>query len=152
MQETNRIAGELEKAVEGNAWHGPALNELLKGVSAPQAAARPIGNAHTIREIVLHIAAWENVVRGRIEGRVVDEPDEGDWPDVNGTDETAWARAREQLKSAQEKLLAAISKLSDERLSDKAPGSDRTIYETLHGVIQHNLYHAGQIAILKKGV
>jgi uncharacterized damage-inducible protein DinB len=152
MQERDRIAAELKKAFDGNAWHGPALTETLSGVSARDASARPVGNAHTIWEIVLHIAAWENVVRSRVKGRALAEPAEGDWPDVAGEDEQSWQLARERLSRAQSDLLATIAKLDDAQLDELAPGTDRTLYETLHGVVQHNLYHAGQIAVLRKAL
>lgn len=152
MQETNRIAAELKKAFAGNAWHGPALSELLNDVSAEDAAARSVPAAHTICEIVLHIAAWENVVRARLEGKILDEPIEGDWPPVEASNVQSWNSARKRLADAHSELLAAVNKLKDSQLDNLAPGTQRTLYETLHGVIQHNLYHGGQIALLKRAL
>ncbi|HEU4389861.1 MAG TPA: DinB family protein [Blastocatellia bacterium] len=152
MHEKDRIAAELRKAFDGNAWHGPALSELLGDISAADAAARPIENAHTIWEIVLHIAAWENVVRARLEGKTLDEPAEGDWPPANGSNERAWNTARKRLNDAQAGLVEVVNKLSDPQLEQLAPGTSRTLYETLHGAVQHNLYHAGQIALLKRAL
>ena len=62
------IVDELKRIHEGDAWHGPALRELLFGVRAEQAAARALPNAHSIWELVLHIIGWENVFRLRLEG------------------------------------------------------------------------------------
>jgi len=91
MTEIERIADQLRRAHEGEAWHGPALNEILKGVTAEAAARRPIASAHSIWEIVLHVGVWESVVRRRLSGEVIgDLPPEQDWPAVRETSEGAW--------------------------------------------------------------
>ena len=74
MTETFRLADQIRRAFEGNAWHGDSVLELLAGVNAKTAAARPIKNAHSIWEILLHIAAWDDAVRRRIGGTAVLSP------------------------------------------------------------------------------
>jgi len=68
MEETKRIADQLQRAFEGEAWHGPSLRELLAEVSAEKAASRPLALAHNIWEIVLHVAAWHGGVKRRLDG------------------------------------------------------------------------------------
>ena len=68
MTEIERILDQLKRAYEGDAWHGPSVREALAGVTAQQAHARPLTNAHSIWELVHHIAVWENVGRRRLEG------------------------------------------------------------------------------------
>jgi uncharacterized damage-inducible protein DinB len=149
--EVERIADQLRRAFEGNAWHGPALEEILSDVSSEQAARKPLRAAHSIWEIMLHVAVWEQVVRRRLAGEVIDEfPPEQDWPPVKDTSENAWQRALESLKKGNQQLQRAISEFSDERLGDTVPGKGHSVYVMLQGVVQHDLYHAGQIAILKK--
>jgi uncharacterized damage-inducible protein DinB len=151
MSEIERILDQLQRACEGNAWHGPAVQELLKGMSARQAAAQSIPAGHSIWEIVLHMTAWQDVARRRLVGElVIDLPPELDWPPVPDKSETAWQQTVERLTQSKQQLYRAISQLDDERLSDPVPGKDYSVYVLLHGVIQHNLYHAGQIAVLKK--
>jgi uncharacterized damage-inducible protein DinB len=151
MSEIERILDQLKRACEGNAWHGPAIQELLKGASARQVAAKFIPAGHSIWEIVLHITAWQDVTRRRLAGEVViDLPAHLDWPSVTDTSETAWQQAVEHLFQSKQQLHRVISQLDDERLNDPVPGKDYSVYVLLHGVIQHNLYHAGQIAVLKK--
>lgn len=150
MSEVQRIEDQLRRAYEGDAWHGPALRELLADVNAERAAARPLANAHSIWEIVLHVAAWDGAVRRRVEGEKVDEPPEGDWPAVTDTGEAAWQEARARLERNHRALRAAVARLSDAELYEKVGGGGSSRYGTLHGVIQHQLYHAGQIALLKK--
>ena len=148
--EVERILGELQRAFEGDAWHGAAVLELLTDVTAEQAAARPIAGAHSIWELVLHISAWENAGRRRLEGDRAELPDEENFPPVNDTSEAAWQQTIELLRDGNRKLRDAISRLDESRLDEPVMDGMRSIYITLHGVIQHDLYHAGQIAILKK--
>ena len=150
MSEIIRINEQLRRAFEGPAWHGPSLTEVLAGVPAEKAAAKPIAGAHSIWELVLHVIAWERVVIRRLGGETIDSLDpQEDWPAIPDQSETAWRKALAQLKSTHDDLFLAISKFPEGRLNDKVSGK-YPYYALLHGVIQHNLYHAGQIAILKK--
>jgi uncharacterized damage-inducible protein DinB len=151
MSELKRINGQLKRAFEGKAWHGPSVSEVLAGVTAERAAAHPIPGAHSIWEVTLHIATWERVGRRRIEEFIpIDVSDDEDWPAVGDTSEAAWSKTLEDLRSNHEALRAAIRALDETRLEDIVPGTEYSVYFLLHGVIQHDLYHAGQIALLKK--
>ncbi|MEW6125853.1 MAG: DinB family protein [Acidobacteriota bacterium] len=153
MSEVRRIQDQLRRAFEGEAWHGDSIIQLLKGVTAEQAAAKPIKGVHSIYEIVSHIAFWETISRRRVEGDEgkVENLEEG-WAFPNDGSEAAWQAAIEKLKISNEALRETIGKLSDEQLKEKAAGQIYSIYFMLHGVIQHDLYHAGQIAVLKKAL
>jgi uncharacterized damage-inducible protein DinB len=151
MTEIERIADQLRRAHEGEAWHGPALSETLKGVTAEAAARRPIASAHSIWEIVLHVAVWESVVRRRLSGEVIgDLPPEQDWPAVDDKSETAWTQARADLDRAHAELQKALTRLTDRQLAEAVPGPGYSVYYMIHGTVQHALYHAGQIALLQK--
>ncbi len=153
QSEAARIADQLRRAFEGEAWHGDSVLEILKGVSAERAAARPIKNGHTIWELVLHIAAWDGAVRRRMGGVAVTLSDAENFPPVRDTSEAAWGKALAEVRHAHEELMAAVSAMTDTRLYERVPGKEGahyTFYYMLHGVVQHELYHAGQIALLKK--
>jgi uncharacterized damage-inducible protein DinB len=153
MSEAARIADQLRRAFDGEAWHGDSLFELLKGVSAKQAAARPIKNAHTIWNLVLHIAAWDGVVARRFGGVVEELEDAENFPRVTDESETAWRKALAEVRRVHQELIDAVAKLPDSRLDEMVPGKEGahyTFYYMLHGVVQHEIYHAGQIALLKK--
>jgi uncharacterized damage-inducible protein DinB len=152
MSEAKNIAGELKIIHDGDAWHGPSLLKSLAGLTAEQAAARPLPNAHSIWEIVAHIAAWENVVRLRLEGKPLTEPEEGDFPATVEVSEEAWARTLERLNETHEHLLDAIAKLSDAGLDEQTAGKSYSIRLMLRGVIHHHVYHAGQVALLRKAL
>jgi uncharacterized damage-inducible protein DinB len=152
MSEVSRILDQLHRAYEGPAWHGPALREILVGVTYQTAAQRPIPDAHTIWELVLHITVWISVPTRRIEGAGIPtlSPDQ-DWPSAPEPTDSSWRQALDQLAQAQRDLEEAVRTLTDDRLREKVLGDvPYSIYTMLHGVVQHNLYHAGQIALLKK--
>ena len=151
--EAARIADQLRRAFDGEAWHGDSLFEILEGVTAGRAAARPMAGGHTIWELVLHVAAWDGAVLRRLGGAAVELSDAENFPPVADTSEAAWRGALAQVRRGHEELVAAVASLPDSRLDDMVPGKEGahyTFYYMLHGVVQHELYHAGQIALLKK--
>ncbi len=153
MSEATRIADQLRRAFTGNAWHGDSLFEILEGVTAQQAAAHPIKNAHSIWELVLHIAAWDGAVRQRMTGVSVKLSSKKNFPPVLDTTEVAWAKTREHVRRVHDDLVAAVERFPEKSLHNQVPGkkgAHYTFYYMLHGVVQHELYHAGQIALLKK--
>ena len=149
--ERDRILNQLERAFEGEAWHGPSVLEALEGVSWKKAVQKPVPKAHSIWELVLHMTAWEDVVRRRLLGESPDISDEENWPAIENPGEASWKRAIEGLKAGHEKLRETASRIRDEDLDESPTGKYSTRYVLLHGIIQHDLYHAGQISLLKKG-
>ncbi|MGB0035073.1 MAG: DinB family protein [Candidatus Acidiferrales bacterium] len=152
MSEIRRILDQMDRAFSGEAWHGPSLMQLLEGVDAESAATRPIGKAHSIWELVNHVTAWNNIVQHRLSGEKVDVTPEMDWPGVWEVNEVGWERSLENLKECRAKLRRAVELLRDDQLDDRVPGDKESFYVLLHGLVQHDLYHAGQIAILKKAL
>lgn len=148
--EVERIQNQLHRAFAGEAWHGPSLGELLADVKAPQAAARPIAGAHSIWELVLHIAAWDKAVAARLGGGRGAVTDEENFPAVNDTSEGSWQKAIETLKQNHQELMEAMGQVEESRLDEPIVEGMPSVYVHLHGAVQHDLYHAGQIAVLKK--
>ena len=148
---TRRLANHIKRTVTGPMWHGPSLNEVLDGVTAEVAAARPVANAHSIWELVLHITAWSVIARARLRGeQIIDPPPAQDWPPPGGTSASAWTSALERMRESYVALADDVKQLDDARLADKVTGLDYTLSNLLHGVIEHGTYHGGQIALLKK--
>jgi uncharacterized damage-inducible protein DinB len=148
--EASRIADQLRRAFDGSAWHGPSVLELLRDVDAATAAAKPLANVHSIWEIVLHVAAWDEAVRRRLGGTKLRLTARQNFPRVPQATNAAWRKTVAHLKRTHEALVKTVAGLSDSRLDDRVPGKRYNFYFMLHGVTQHELYHAGQIAILKK--
>lgn len=134
-------------------WHGSALAELLIDVTPAQAASRPIAGAHTIWELVLHVTAWTEIARERLIGSAKADPTpEEDWPPVGDTSPGAWRSALERLKEAHRELAADVARLDDSMLIGRVPGKDHSVLVMVHGIVEHDAYHGGQIALLKKAV
>lgn len=145
------IADQLRRAFHGSAWHGPALLELLVDVDAATAAAKPLPGVHSIWELVLHVAAWDGAGLRRLAGKKTQLKGKQNFPPVpKRAAEVEWRKAVEQAKSTHNTLVKTVAGLSDSRLRDIVPGKRYDFYHMLHGIAQHELYHAGQIAILKK--
>jgi uncharacterized damage-inducible protein DinB len=134
-------------------WHGPALADLLEDVSASDAAAHPIRGAHSIWELVLHVTAWTEIARERLAGSAKADPTpEEDWPPVKDTSADAWRATRQRLKDAHRELADEVAGLDDATLVSRLPGKDHTAIVMYHGIIEHDAYHGGQIALLKKAI
>jgi len=159
VREIDRIAGQLQRAYNGDAWYGPSVRAALEGVDARSANDRPEPTAHTICEIVLHMTAWTREVTRRLRTGTAQDPADGDWPTVTVATDDDWSGIVAALDDANEALVQVIAALDDGRLEerigevrDRALGSGVSRYETLHGLIQHHVYHAGQISLLKKSL
>jgi uncharacterized damage-inducible protein DinB len=153
MTETFRLADQLRRAFEGSAWHGDSVLEILTDVSAKTAAAHPIKNAHSIWELLLHIAAWDDAVTRLIGGAAVSLSDSQNFPPVRDTSEAAWRQAVDSVKRTHNELIKAVASFPDSRLHEQVPGETQHYYNFFYmisGVVQHELYHAGQMALLKK--
>jgi uncharacterized damage-inducible protein DinB len=150
MREIQRIAALQKEGYDGSPWYGTAFRKLLAGVTAAQAAARPIPGAHTIWQEVLHVIADRQMSCRRLAGETVAGlSDEENWPEPRTSDAAAWQLTLEDLAKAQRELEAALGRLTDEQLTDKVAGKSYSLYVLLHGIIHHDAYHAGQIALLR---
>jgi uncharacterized damage-inducible protein DinB len=155
--ETIQIAELIDRVMTGDPWHGPSVQTILTGISAEAAAKDPPSGAHTIWDIVLHMTGWAREVTARIGGRAAQEPHEGDWPVTGVVDEVRWRAAQDALFEAHRDLAAAVRKLDANVLQrpvldyrNSALGTGLSHNLTLHGIVHHTVYHAGQIAILKR--
>jgi uncharacterized damage-inducible protein DinB len=153
MSETARLADQIRRAFEGDAWHGDSVLELLKGIDAETASAHPIQGAHSIWELVLHIAAWDGAVRKRAGGVAVELRDEQNFPPVQDKTQAAWHKAIEHVRHTHDELTKAVAAFPVSRLDEQVPGKSESYHNFFYmfsGIVQHELYHAGQIALLKK--
>src|SRR5215472_1436706 len=154
--ECTRIADELSSTVNGEAWYGDSLREILDGVTASQAVSHPIPSAHSIWELVLHLEAWCTLADGAVQGVAIPQwatmPKEQDWPPVVGNGPQVWQRAVASCFASHLKLVEAIRNFADERLNSIVPGRSYTFYRLFQSMTLHAVYHGGQIALLKKAL
>jgi hypothetical protein len=147
-----RIADQLNRAFSGDPWHGSPIRDLLAGVTAGQASSRPVPSAHTIWELVAHIDMYLGAAIEAVHGTPMPMwfGTEQDWPQTGEATAPAWTAAGDTLFRNSDRLTDAIRLFTDARLQDTVPGRDYDFYYLFHGVVQHSLYHGGQIALLKK--
>jgi hypothetical protein len=152
--ESARIAAQLRHAFAGQPWHGPPLSELLADVMPEQACERPLPGAHNIWELVLHIDVWLRAALDAAKGIPMPKlyRTEKDWQVVTASDAAAWTQATEDLFAGAEQFAQVIETFSDARLLATVPGREYDFCYLFHGIVQHSLYHAGQIALLRTAV
>jgi uncharacterized damage-inducible protein DinB len=149
MRAIERLLEQLNYSFGDGAWHGPALREVLDGVSDDDAKAHPIAGAHSILEIAVHCGTWMDASTARLSGDERELTTEEDWSDVTTT---TFANAVEELEHAQSRLCDAVARLTVDDLDRLVTGRRYSHYVLIHGVIQHNLYHAGQISLLRRAL
>jgi len=151
--EVDRLDDQIRRALEGEAWHGPSILELLAGVSASQAASHPVAGAHSIWELLLHMTSDYDLVLRRLSGEGLQLTAAEDWPACPASSEENWQQAIQELRRLNAKLRQTVRDFPVERLDDPlVPESPHTAHAQFSGVVQHNLYHAGQIALLKRAL
>jgi uncharacterized damage-inducible protein DinB len=150
MSETGRISDLLRRAHEGgDAWKCPSLRELLGSVTAAQAAARPVPGAPSIWEVLLHITASAAIARRRLTGERGEAlPEELAWPRPTEMSPEAWRGAVDAFADASRGLRQAVAGFADSRLTEAVPGREYPFCVMLYGLVEHALYHAGQIEVL----
>jgi uncharacterized damage-inducible protein DinB len=147
MTEIERIVRLLEKTFEKQPWYGESIVAILSRVNSKDATTRH-GDTHTIIELILHMASWRQFVIQRLVGNVEFEiTDEKNFPSP-----TSLEKAIEELQQSQQELVQSVTQFPEERLNELVPSSKLkyTYYTLLHGIIQHDVYHLGQIALLQK--
>jgi hypothetical protein len=156
MSKIEGLLAAIDHASVGDPWHGPSLARLLSDVDASVASARPIPGVRSIWEIVLHLTAWAREVAHRLDGHPPGPPVGGDWPEMDETTALAWDSARTDLAEAHGDLKRVLAVFPSARLSEPvgtnrdAPLGTGVSFEAMvGGLLQHDAYHGGQIAVIK---
>ena len=152
ITETARISRQLQQAFDGEAWHGPSVCEILDGVDANMATAKPVPGAHSIWEIVLHLIATQRILLRRLEGdaSAMNLPPSEEWPTATDFSEIAWRDTVAQLRAGNYALRDRIAAFPPDQLDEPLIPGGSSAYDNFHGYVQHNLYHAAQIGLIKK--
>jgi hypothetical protein len=143
----------IDESYEKHAWHGPNLKGSIRGLTSDQAAWRPGPRRHSIAEQVLHAAYWKYAVRRRLRGDLRGSfPLKGsNWfPVLSPLGQAEWKHYVALLESEHRSLRAAIVGIPPERLQGTLPVGKVTYLEVITGIAAHDVYHAGQIQLLKR--
>ncbi|MBO9584067.1 MAG: DinB family protein [Flavobacterium sp.] len=150
MSESKRISNLYQSIYNGNPWLEVNLDSTLKNVTAEQAYRKINPNLNTIWEIVNHLIQWRRNILERMQGEVIVTPDHNYFVPVLDPSEVAWEQSLQTLAKTQDSWNAFFENFNDEDLAKIYVNNGHTYYEHIHGIIQHDVYHLGQIVILKK--
>nr|WP_294795105.1 DinB family protein [uncultured Mucilaginibacter sp.] len=153
MNTSTQLQSELKNVLWGQPWYGNAVYVTLSAITFENAAKRPPGGVHTIAEIVLHMISWTEEVIDRINEKPASLPLGGDWPDPGDFDELKWNLYLDDLKLVNTNLLRAIQDFPEEKwdepiIDEREDIPVFTYAELVRGLIQHHIYHQGQIGLL----
>jgi hypothetical protein len=145
----------IDQAFDHRAWHGTNLKGALRGVTAKEAAWRPGKNRHNIWELAVHAAYWKYTVRRRIlaEKRGSFPLEGSNWfarPQRGAATEAAWKADVALLVETHKSLRAAVADLTGRDLRARPRGSRFDTRALVVGIAAHDLYHTGQIQLIKR--
>ncbi len=144
------VLSQLKDSILDGGWHGPSLVDVIQGIDVGTALSKPLENRHSTWEIVQHVIYWIDRVNDVLNG--LEHPPMGDpedWKSVSG-ESANWDCIEKEIIETYERLMNSLLQKKEELLGEKVPNTDFTYSRMLFGLIHHNLYHAGQIALLKK--
>jgi len=157
MNASEQLKQELEKILYGEPWYGPSVYDIIDKVGFEAAYEKPPGSVHNIAAIVLHMLSWTEEVIDRLNGLSAQLPSSGDWPDPGAPDEQKWQNYVNDLKLVNVNLLGIIQNFTEEEWSqpikderNRELGTGVSFEELVRGLIQHHIYHSGQIALLTR--
>jgi len=150
MKESQRIITLFEDLYSGSPWLDVNIMGTLEILTGEQAAKRVIGNVNTIWEIVNHLISWRMTLLERLQGNDVPSPENNYFLPVTDHSSTAWKNTLNQFAISQEKWIQFLQGIKVNDLEMILQGNSFTKYELIHGTLQHDAYHLGQIRILAK--
>lgn len=152
-QETERIMDLLYHTFQGNPWYGNSLLSVLQDISATQALQRFPGGTHNACELVAHMTNWRTFAIEKLKGNEdfdIEVNTSDDWPVIQTNTEEEHHQRLDTLRQTQHQLINLLAVTPDNRLNDIVSGRDYSFRFMLYGIIQHDTYHQGQIALLLK--
>ena len=149
--ELKMYAAQLNENFSGEPWFGRNIQAILKEINEEIANQKPNGQ-HSILELLYHMINWRLFTINRLEKSTatVKSFEENDWQVLDHQDISLWQKGIEQLNDTQERLLNLINTMKDEDLQSPVHERDYENRTLINGIIQHDIYHLGQIAYIKK--
>ena len=150
MKETKRITSLFEKLYEGSPWIDVNLRGVLSEITPKQASTRVLGKYNSIWEIVNHLISWRLNVLKRVQGKLIKTPDNNYFENVIDNSDAAWKKTLQKLDGSQKQWLQFLDSFKSDNFSKIYPNNQMNYYEHIHGILQHDAYHLGQITLLIK--
>ena len=150
MNETKRISSLFKKLYDGSPWIDINITSVLQNISAEQASKRVLKNCNTIWEITNHLIDWRLNVLQRVQGKTNKTPGNNYIETITDTSEKNWKDTLQRLSGVQKDWIEFLDKVDQSELVKVYTPNSMTYYENIHGIIQHDVYHFGQIVLLSK--
>ena len=150
-KEVLTIANSFTDTLTSQPWFGRSVYELLEEVDESKVHTKPNGTEHSMIELLWHMNVWAEFTLANLEKRSSKELkaiEENDWRDIDPKKHT-WKAGLEQLKTTHAKIIELLNQSDDRFLSDMVPNRSYNFHYMLKGLVQHNIYHIGQVAYLK---
>ena len=150
MKETQRIAALFEDLYDGTPWVDVTIAGTLKNISAKKAAAKPSPNRNSIWEIVNHVISWRDHALVRMQGKQMKQSETNYFSPVANTSAAEWKRTLKKFETSQRNWMRFLKTFKDADLGKTYSDNPQTYYKLIQGIIQHDVYHLGQIVLLAK--
>jgi uncharacterized damage-inducible protein DinB len=150
MKEPDRIAKLFSDLYNGNPWMGVSIIPTLQKVSAKHAAKKIFPGWNSIWQIVIHLISWRENVLLRVQANEIITPNNNYFVTVEDTSEAAWQQVLERLNNSQQQWIAFLKNFDEAEFDKIYLPNKMTYYEHIHGILQHDAYHLGQIVLLSK--
>jgi uncharacterized damage-inducible protein DinB len=140
---TQTIAQRLDTIYKGEPWFGESLQIKLKNISEENAFKQPVNNKHSIAEILSHMDYWHKRFALEVQGKALEEFSEtGNWPDVTTLKKLGWKKLQDSFGETQHELVSLLKKANGKSIPEE-------LLSNLNGMVDHDVYHLGQIGIVK---
>ena len=150
--ELKHIRAMLKNNWDGSMWYGTNLSSVLKDINAEKAFQKPTAGSHNIYELAAHLLCWRTFVIEMLKGNAgykVEINSEQDWPTAYQPTDISWNEALNHLEKSQTELMNLLNAFDESKLGELVEGRDFKYHVLLNGVLHHDIYHSGQISILK---
>jgi uncharacterized damage-inducible protein DinB len=146
------IAEQLKNAYQGEPWFGRSIKEILSEIDIAIVFEKPKGQ-HSILELLWHVITWKEFTLSRLRndnGKSVQYFEKNDWRQLGHSDKTLWQQGLQEFSKLHNELIEVIQQQKDEILSQRVSDKNYDFRKLLYGVKEHDIYHLGQIAYIKK--
>lgn len=150
MKESQRIAQLFKALFDGHPWLEVNLLDTLNTITATSAEKQLYNNQPSIWQLLNHVVNWRNTVLDRLHGNIIDSPANNYFETIPNTSASEWQEAIHALCVSQQKWINYLDQLDDADLEKIYPGNMASYYDNIHGILQHDAYHLGQIRLLAK--
>jgi uncharacterized damage-inducible protein DinB len=150
MKEAKRIKKLFEDLYDGSPWIDVTIMDTLKSISAQRAAKKIAPGRNSVWQIVNHIIAWRENVLLRVQGNKIVTPNNNYFIEIDNVSEAEWQKTLERLANSQDQWIRFLENFDESKFETIYPSNKMSYYEHIHGILQHDAYHLGQIVLLSK--